>query len=155
MRNLSLYKLLCSKHIFFFSVLGIGFVVLDSTFLQINQAPRLLLQEFIQLTLIAATVEELIFRGFLQKIILKKSDFLCKTFGPISLANLLTSIVFALSHFIYYQDNTALLTFFPSLVFGYLLDRDNSIVPSIFMHMLYNAAYFMPSLLLAKGIATP
>lgn len=155
MWHLSFFKLLFSKHFLFFCLLGVVIITLENVFIQLNRAPTLQIHEFFQLTVIAAVVEELFFRGILQQLFFKKSQFLSKAFGPVSFANLLTSAIFAFAHLIYYQDDTALLTFFPSLIFGYLLDKDNSVMPAIVMHMFYNAFYFAPSLLLAKGMTSP
>jgi membrane protease YdiL (CAAX protease family) len=57
-------------------------------------------------------------------------------------ANVLTSLVFVAAHFFYSHWIWALLVFFPSLVFGYLKERHQSLVSPIIMHAFYNGGYF-------------
>jgi membrane protease YdiL (CAAX protease family) len=85
--------------------------------------------------------EELLFRGFIQEYLhLKTKQF--PPFFLFSIANILTSIVFALMHLVYHAPFFALLTFVPSLLFGYFKDRYNHVLYSIVLHMFYNACYF-------------
>lgn len=82
-------------------------------------------------------VEELAFRGVIQEFIHSKTKRY-DSFVYISLANILTSILFVSIHFIHHSPTWATLVFIPSLVFGYFKDQYNRIGPSIFLHMFYN-----------------
>lgn len=85
--------------------------------------------------------EELLFRGFIQEYLhLKTKKFPC--FFLFSIANILTSVLFALMHLVHHAPLFALLTFVPSLLFGYFKDRYNHLLYSIVLHMFYNACYF-------------
>ena len=86
-------------------------------------------------------IEELTFRGVIQEYINQKTKQ-WKLFLGISIANLLTSILFVLMHFVHHDPIWAILTFFPSLVFGYFKERYDHIAPSILLHMFYNLCYF-------------
>ncbi len=83
-------------------------------------------------------VEELIFRGMIQEYIALKTKERSLYFHSISLANILTSLLFVALHFIYHAPLWALLVFIPSLLFGYFKEQYKNIVPSIFLHMFYN-----------------
>ena len=83
-------------------------------------------------------VEELAFRGVIQEVIATKTKQY-PTFYYLTLANILTSILFVFMHFVHHTPLWALLVFIPSLVFGYFKEQYKSILPSIFLHMFYNA----------------
>ena len=83
-------------------------------------------------------VEELAFRGMIQEYISTKTKQYPSYFY-ISVANILTSILFVLMHFVHHTPLWALLVFIPSLIFGYFKEQYKSILPSIFLHMFYNA----------------
>jgi membrane protease YdiL (CAAX protease family) len=86
-------------------------------------------------------IEELTFRGVIQEYINQKTKQ-WKLFFGLSIANLLTSILFVLMHFVHHEPIWAILTFFPSLVFGYFKEKYVWIAPSIILHMFYNLCYF-------------
>ena len=86
-------------------------------------------------------VEELLFRGIIQEYIALKTEQR-SFFSGLSLANLLTSLLFVLMHFVHHEPVWAILTFFPSLVFGYFKEKYTRIVPGIVLHMFYNLCYF-------------
>ena len=83
-------------------------------------------------------IEELAFRGMIQEVITTKTKQY-PVYFYISLANILTSVLFVLMHFVHHTPLWALLVFVPSLVFGYFKEQYKSILPSIFLHMFYNA----------------
>lgn len=86
-------------------------------------------------------VEELVFRGIIQEYLHQKTkQFPC--FFPFSIANLITSVLFAFMHLVHHVPLFALLTFVPSLIFGYFKDRYKHISFSIILHMFYNLCYF-------------
>ena len=77
--------------------------------------------------------EEVYFRGFLQE-----------KLGNTIRGLLVVSFLFSLMHlpqFILYRDPYALLTFFPSLVMGFLYLRTSNILPSMIFHFLSNALF--------------
>jgi hypothetical protein len=88
--------------------------------------------------LVFPVLEEVVFRGLVQEWIAGK---LLSRLGILSAANLLTSLVFVAAHLIYSQWPWALLVFFPSLVFGYLKERHQSLLSPIIMHSFYNAGF--------------
>jgi membrane protease YdiL (CAAX protease family) len=80
-----------------------------------------------------ALPEEIFFRGFLQEI-----------FGNNAKGILFVSLLFAGAHipaFFFYRDVYALLTFFPSLVMGFLYMRTSSILPPVLFHFLANVVF--------------
>lgn len=77
--------------------------------------------------------EEFFFRGFLQ-------DSLGKDYKSV----VLTSLLFALAHLpkaIFTGDWLSLLSFFPSLIMGWLYMRTNNIIPGVIFHFLANLIY--------------
>lgn len=94
---------------------------------------------FLKLVLIYPVLEEIMFRGLLQELV---RDLLSKVrFGPLTVANLLTSVFFAGAHFFYHPPLAAALVFFPSLVFGFFKERTDSLVAPVLLHAFYNAGY--------------
>ncbi len=73
-----------------------------------------------------AVAEETFFRGFLMK----------------KFNNFVVSVLFVLPHVILYQNLASVLTFFPSLLFGWIYIRSGSIVAPIIYHFVSNLAYF-------------
>jgi membrane protease YdiL (CAAX protease family) len=81
--------------------------------------------------------EELIFRGMIQEFIAAKMvNYTFFTY--ISVANILTSVLFVAIHFVYHAPFWALMVFVPSLIFGYFKEQYKHIAPSIFLHIFYN-----------------
>ncbi len=88
-----------------------------------------------------AFVEEFFFRFLLQE----GFDRLLKyrwRLGPLSLANILASLIFACMHLLHQPVHWALLTGVPSLVFGYIWQRYRSVIPGTLIHFAYNACLF-------------
>ena len=80
--------------------------------------------------LIVALPEEIFYRGFLQTRFLK--------IWPLGKTILLTSLFFALAHFIGENNLLRLLPFFPALVFSTLAYYSKSLMGAIIYHALYN-----------------
>ncbi|MDA8240405.1 MAG: CPBP family intramembrane metalloprotease [Nitrospiraceae bacterium] len=77
--------------------------------------------------------EEIFFRGFLQD-----------TLGNNYKAVIITSLLFAAAHlpaFFFSGDSSAPLTFFPSLVMGFLYLRTSNVIPATIFHFLANVVY--------------
>ena len=73
-----------------------------------------------------AVAEETFFRGFMMK----------------KLNNVAVSVLFALPHVVLYQNLASVLTFFPSLIFGWVYLRSGSILTPIIFHWVFNLSYF-------------
>ena len=96
--------------------------------------------QFLLPVLLYPVVEEIVFRGLLQELV---RDYISRrTLGPVTIANLLTSLLFTGLHFIYHAPLWAALVFFPSLVFGFFKDRTHHLVAPVILHVFYNAGYF-------------
>ena len=96
--------------------------------------------QFLLPVLLYPVVEEIVFRGLIQELV---HDHISRqSLGPVTIANLLTSLLFAGLHFIYHAPLWAALVFFPSLVFGFFKDRTDRLVAPIILHVFYNAGYF-------------
>jgi len=99
------------------------------------------LLKWAMLIVLYPVLEEFVFRGFiLQRLAIW---FANRRFGLLSLANLVSSLVFAAAHLIYQPWLWAMLIFFPSLVFGYLKERHNSLISPIVMHSFYNLGFVL------------
>ncbi|WP_291319816.1 JDVT-CTERM system glutamic-type intramembrane protease [Desulfonatronospira sp.] len=88
-----------------------------------------------------AFVEELIFRGLIQEGIHRLLRYRFRI-GPITLANLAASVLFAGTHLLTQPTGWALATFFPSLVFGFVWDRHRSVTGCFVIHLFYNICFF-------------
>jgi membrane protease YdiL (CAAX protease family) len=96
--------------------------------------------QFLSLVLLYPIVEEIAFRGLVQELL---RDYVSRrSLGPLTMANLLTSVLFAGLHFIYHAPLWAALVFFPSLVFGFFKDRTRRLLAPVILHVFYNAGYF-------------
>jgi membrane protease YdiL (CAAX protease family) len=103
----------------------------------------------INFILIIPCIEELIFRGLIQSK-LEKFRFFAKKIADLSMSNLSTSMLFAFLHFYIFNNANNLLTFFPSLIFGYSVERYKSILPAILLHSFYNLCFYLAPLILAS-----
>jgi len=90
---------------------------------------------FLLPVLIYPVLEEIVFRGLIQDWIAGKTS---KAFGILTLANLITSVLFAASHLIYQTPLWAALIFFPSLIFGWFRERHDTLGSPILIHVWYN-----------------
>jgi membrane protease YdiL (CAAX protease family) len=98
-------------------------------------------RDYLTLSLLYPVVEELVFRGWLQGA-LRRYPGGRRRFGPVSCANLVTSIVFAGAHLFSHPPLAALLVLFPSLIFGHFRDCYGRVAPSMGLHGFYNSGYF-------------
>ncbi len=130
----------------FLCALGMGAAVwLALPFLAVVQPlpwPHIFSLSFLVAVLWQPTVEELLFRGCLQGWLFAH-EWGKHSFVGISIANLLTSVVFSGAHIATHSLPWALSTLFPSLLFGVLRDRSGSVLPPLAMHIIYNAGYFL------------
>lgn len=91
--------------------------------------------------LIKAFVEEFFLRYLLQDSLLGFAA-LQDRLGPISTANILTSLLFAGLHMFSHSLLGSLLVFFPSLVFGFAWERYGRLWVPVALHFFYNACLF-------------
>ncbi len=84
-------------------------------------------------------LEEIIFRGQLQAWLLKKPTMQPACCG-ISIANLITSLLFTSLHILYRLNIVNALIIIPSLIFGFFYERYSSVIPSIVLHICYNVS---------------
>ncbi len=102
--------------------------------------------------IISPILEELLFRGLLQKFLsLKLGHFRWK---KLTLSNFLTSICFASLHVFLKGDWEGAMTFFPSLIFGFIWDRYKMLLPPILLHAAFNLFYFGAAIFLASAELT-
>ncbi|MGD2111942.1 MAG: JDVT-CTERM system glutamic-type intramembrane protease, partial [Gammaproteobacteria bacterium] len=94
---------------------------------------------FLMPALVYPVLEEIAFRGLLQELV--REHVSTASCGPLSHANLLTSMVFTALHFIYHAPLWAALVFFPSLVFGFFKDRTRSVLAPVILHVFYNSGF--------------
>lgn len=93
---------------------------------------------------IAPLAEEFVFRGAMQPA-LHRHDWGRGSLlsGQLTTANVLTSVLFAVCHVPAAGLAVGLMTFAPSLVFGWLRERSGGIAIPIAMHAYYNACYLL------------
>ncbi|MBF0281696.1 MAG: JDVT-CTERM system CAAX-type protease [Zetaproteobacteria bacterium] len=97
---------------------------------------------FISIIFIQPILEELLFRGALQGWLINQ-PWASTTWLHISLANLMTSMLFSLLHIFAHPPLISALVFIPSLIFGHFRDRYHGwLIPSISLHIFYNLGYF-------------
>ena len=85
-------------------------------------------------------MEELFFRGFLQEQLngCLKDRSIC---AGLTVANLVTSLLFGAFHLLHQPFPFAAAVAIPSLVFGYFRERHRHLYSAILLHGFYNAAY--------------
>ncbi len=95
---------------------------------------------FVYPALLYPIIEELVFRGYIQD--LAQRRLTAWQLGPLSHANILTSLLFTALHFINHPPLWAAAVFVPSLLFGFFKDRSGRLGASIVLHVFYNSGYF-------------
>lgn len=119
----------------------IVWLVLASMGNPVNLA-RLPLLEYSMLVILYPVLEEWIFRGNILPTIAAKLPAKM-VYPPISLANLLTSLIFVALHLFSHPPLWAASVILPSLVFGWAMERYKILAAPIILHMFYNAGYFL------------
>jgi membrane protease YdiL (CAAX protease family) len=102
--------------------------------------PRIAPAQFLLLVVIYPVLEELVFRGALQGWLRSRSWGMTE-WRHVTVANAITSVVFALTHLIINPVYLSVAVFIPSLIFGYFRDRYDQLHASILLHVFYNAGY--------------
>lgn len=98
--------------------------------------------QFAAVALAYPVLEELFFRGWLQGT-LWQTPLGRRPLHPVSLPNLITSIIFTALHFLQHPPHWALSVLGPSLLFGYFRDKYASVLPAVLLHVIYNAGYYL------------
>lgn len=94
---------------------------------------------FLYPALFYPVLEELVFRGLIQE--LAHRYLKPWRVGPLSHANLLTSLLFTALHFISHPPLWAAAVLVPSLVFGFFKDRSGALAVPVVLHVFYNSGY--------------
>ncbi len=130
----------------FFAALGAALLYWGVLYLLVRPAPDPAwpLREplrFLYPALLYPVVEEMIFRGYLQE--LAHRHLKPWRLGPLSHANILTSLLFTALHFIHHPPLWAAAVLVPSLLFGFFKDRSERLGAPIALHVFYNSGYFL------------
>lgn len=98
---------------------------------------------WLSLVLVQPLLEELVFRGLLQGQALAwlQRGGRPMRLGPLTLANLLVTMAFVALHLRAQPLAWALAVAVPSLVFGHLRERFQSVWPAVGLHAVYNAGF--------------
>ena len=90
--------------------------------------------QLFNLIIVSAVVEEIIFRGAIFGLLVKKLNS--------KQTIIITSILFSIAHIFLHSPLWALLVFFPGILYGVLRDSHGTPVSAIFLHLIYNLMYF-------------
>ena len=104
------------------------------------QWPLLTPLAFIIPVILYPIVEEVVFRGAVLEFFQEKISGVL--FLNLTKANIITSILFTGLHFFYHPPLWASAVFIPSLIFGLLKERYQSLIPPILLHVFFNAGYY-------------
>lgn len=104
--------------------------------------PLIAPDQFLLLVVAYPVLEELVFRGALQGW-LRSRSWAMTEWRHVTVANMITSSVFVLTHLIINPVYLSVAVFIPSLVFGYFRDRYDQLHASIVLHVFYNAGYLL------------
>jgi len=102
---------------------------------------QLLSPVFFSLVLWQPILEEFFFRGCLQGQ-LRQTAWGQQQWCGLTVANGITSLLFAAGHGWHHAPLWAAAVLWPSLLFGYFRDRYGSVYPCMVLHAFYNAGYF-------------
>lgn len=107
---------------------------------------------WLSFVLVYPVVEELLFRGLLQGELLRLTTRNGRALrvGPVTWANGLTTVAFVALHLSAQPLAWALAVAVPSLVFGHLRERFDSVWPSVLVHALYNAGFALAAWLVNR-----
>ena len=95
---------------------------------------------FLLLALLYPAAEEIAFRGLVQGWLLQRLPAV--RWGPVSGANLATSLLFSGLHLLTHSPLWAGAVFLPSLVFGFFRERHHGLPAPVILHGFYNSGYF-------------
>lgn len=98
-------------------------------------------RDVLYLVLLYPLVEEVLFRGAFQGLLLKRPILQIKVAG-LTRANLITSLIFTGLHFLMHPPLAAIAVLLPSLIFGHFRDRHGNLLAPILLHSYFNLGYF-------------
>jgi membrane protease YdiL (CAAX protease family) len=113
--------------------LGLGLTVADRMLAPASPGA------WLSLLLLQPLAEELLFRGALQGMLLRRTGR--RRLGPLTRANAWATAAFVAVPFIAQPPGWAVAVALPSLVFGHMRDRFGSVLPSVVLHVVYNAGF--------------
>ncbi len=93
---------------------------------------------FMLLVLVYPVLEELVFRGLVLEWLGRQVRI---RWGVLSLANVMTSLLFAALHLIHQSLLWSALVFWPSLLFGYAKERYQTLWAPIILHGWFNLGF--------------
>ncbi|MGA1863210.1 JDVT-CTERM system glutamic-type intramembrane protease [Deferribacter thermophilus] len=103
--------------------------------------------EILNYLLFSPIIEELFFRGFLQKELKRKNFFsnliINNKYLFISSANIFVSLLFGLSHLLYSNIIHSVLVIIPSLILGMIYDKYENVLMCILLHAFFNLNIFI------------
>lgn len=82
-------------------------------------------------------LSEVLFRKILLRKINNHPHILKFRYNEV-IANTIVSLIYALLFLIYFKHSLALFAFYPSLVYGFMFLKTNSILPSVALHIFHN-----------------
>jgi len=104
------------------------------------------LQQFMMVVVLYPVLEEVVFRGALQGWF-REHHYGLRAWAGLSVANILTSLIFSAMHLWSHPPLWAAAVLIPSLVFGYFRDRyDDQALPllaPVVLHIFYNAGWLL------------
>jgi len=95
---------------------------------------------FLSAVLLYPVLEEIVFRGLLQGWLLEREWGRRTLLGPVSIANAIAALTFAVAHLIHQPPLWAMAVFLPGLVFGYFREV-HGLWSAILLHVVYNAGF--------------
>lgn len=98
---------------------------------------------FLHVLIIGPALEEIVFRGMFQESLKKVESISDKKIFQLSIANWITSVIFAVMHYLVLSTPLALLMLFPSLVLGHLKDTTGQLNWPIVMHIHFNLCWIL------------
>ncbi|MEZ8284741.1 hypothetical protein BCU17_09735 [Vibrio splendidus] len=96
----------------------------------------------VNILLVYPVLEEVAFRGGIQDVLLKQKLLNNQYYG-VSVANVVTSCLFASFHLMQHPPLFAALTFIPSVILGHFKERYGSLLVPIALHSLFNVIFLM------------
>lgn len=98
---------------------------------------------FLHALVIFPLIEEAVFRGFFQDGLNQIEDLSQHFLGEISIANVISSAVFALLYFIVTSSLLAFLVFLPSLLLGLIREKTQSLFWPVLLHLYLSVCFFV------------
>ena len=97
----------------------------------------------VRVIVVYPVLEELVFRGGIQMLLLEMFPLSRRRIFSLSMANLATSMLFSAMHLYSHAPLWALLVMVPSLVFGWAMEHFGKIMAPVLLHVVYNAGFVL------------